>query len=377
MRILASGDHHFDEHSPRFSECQRVHAWMVEVAREEGIDLFLSSGDIYERASTPLERHAVAGWLAAMADVCPVVVAKGNHDRHLDCELLGRLRTRHPVIVEERAAVHRVADVAVAAVAWPDRAYLLAACGSQEATNNAMREALQDLLRGLGSELAEHNGPRILLGHFMVDGSVTSTGQPLLGQPINVGLADLALAGAQLGVMGHIHKVQSFDVNGGPHHYTGSPYRTDFGQLERKTILFAEFDGDSLAGVREIETPAARMVHLAGEFADGQLRVDELHYPSGAEVRVRYRVAPDAREAASRQAAELADSLRAAGAVSVKVEEQIIVEHRARAPEVAKAQSLRDKLDAYWASIGFDPGDRRESLLRKAAWLEEEVRDAA
>ena len=62
MRLLASGDHHFREHS-RFAEAIRVHSWMVDVARERKPDVFLSGGDVYESASTPLEREAVAGAL--------------------------------------------------------------------------------------------------------------------------------------------------------------------------------------------------------------------------------------------------------------------------------------------------------------------------
>jgi exonuclease SbcD len=356
---------------------------MVELVRKERIDLLVSGGDIYERASTSVERAFSSDWLIAMADVCPVVVAKGNHDRHRDCEILAKLRTRHPIHVEERAGVVVSGGVAVAAMAWPERASLLSEVGDTETTSNVMRDLTRDVLRGLGAELSRHDLPRVLLGHFMVDGSTTSTGQPLLGMPINVSLNDLALAGASLGVMGHIHKEQSFDVGGAPHLYVGSPFRTDFGQTERKVVVVAEFEGQKLVNLEYINTPCADLYQFvydwdgeAGFFTEGGVQVIEDMWPwlANSEVRLRYNVSASQREAASRAANETADKMRELGAVMVKVEERLHVVHRARAPEVATANGIVAKLEAHWRSIGFDPGSRRESILRKAVQLEMQAR---
>lgn len=369
MLILASGDHHFHERS-RFAECIRVHRWMAQLAREQKVDLFLSGGDVYERASTPVEREAVAEWLTSMAEVCPTVISKGNHDRARDVELMRRLRTKHPILVEERAGVHVVAGVAVAAIAWPEPAYLTAGAESSEAAATGIRGALTNVLRGLGTQLVEHDGPRILLGHLMVDGSVTSPGQPLLGLPINVGLADLALARAQLGIIGHIHKAQCFDVAGAPHWYTGSPFRTDFGQLETKLVLLAEFDRRGLVAVHEVPTPATPMVHVCGAYVGGQLEHDAPDQVRGAELRFRYSVPSEHREAAKALAEALRERWLADGAEHVQVEPEILVETRARMPEVARAVRPSEKLQAFWAAKGFDPGERREPLLQKFAELE-------
>lgn len=382
MRLLASGDNHFCRHL-RFAECIKVHAFMVEQARELKADAFLDSGDIFDAGSDPDERQAVADFTKAMAEVCPVVISKGNHDKPRDVALFRRLHTKHPVIVEEGAGVHYVAGAAIAAMAWPERAHLLAALGNSASADLGMREALQAVLRGLGQQLEQHDGPRILLGHFMVDGSVASTGQPLLGMPINVGLSDLALAQAHLTVMGHIHMAQRFELPGaGPAFYTGSPFRTDFGQIEKKTILFAEFDGQRLVETREIETPCAPMVHVSTGYdaEDAADRLDDLEdlAVQGAEVRLRYSVAADARDAGRAYAQAAAEVLRKQGAISVKVEEQVIATKRARAPEVARAVSIGDKLDAHWASIGFEPDQElREALHTQAQAFEQEVAHAS
>jgi exonuclease SbcD len=379
MRLLASGDNHFRK-GLRFEECCSVHDWMVDLARELKVDAFLDAGDVFDEASDPEERQAVAEFFTAMAEEAPVVVSKGNHDRPLDVALMRRLKTKHPVIVEERARVHHVAGAAIATMAWPERGNLLAALGSSAAADLGVRECLQAALRGLGLQLEAHDGPRILLGHFMVDGSLTSTGQPLLGMPINVGLADLSLARAGLTVMGHIHMAQRFELETGPAFYTGSPFRTDFGQLERKTVLFAEFDGQRLVQVEEIETPCAPMVHIDATYSPEHCSFSAHLVPgfNGAEVRFRYGVASEHRDAARQLARETADKYVAAGAVSVKVEEQVITTKRARAPEVARAVSIVDKLDAHWASVGYDPtAEHREQLHTLAREIEMEVAPCA
>lgn len=378
MKLIASGDHHWDEHE-RWDEALRVHGWMVNIIRDERPDVFLSGGDVYERASTPKERAAVADWLSAVAEVCPVVIAKGNHDRHLDCALLARLRTRHPVIVEERAGVHVVGGAAIATVAWPERVHLLAALGavSGDAVDVVVNDALCNVLRGLGDQLEAHDGPRILLGHFMCDGAETSTGQPLLGQPVRVGLADLALARSHLVLMSHIHKAQRFDAGGAPALYMGSPFRTTFGQLERKSVVVATFDGATLTELREVETPATPMVQLEyewtsdGMFCSGGAQLHEEQLPNllGAEVRFRFGVDADRREAAKAAAAQLKAEWLDMGAVNVKVEEEVRSVNRARAPEVSKAKTLEEKLSLLWQVRGFDPGPRREALLEKARGL--------
>lgn len=380
MKIIASGDHHFDMHS-RWSECQRIHDWIADLVETERPDLFASGGDLYERASTPTERAAVAAWLTRIAAVCPVVIAKGNHDRDLDLTLLAQLATVHPIIVEERAAVHYVAGFAIATVAWPSRSSLLAMAGDAAGADETAHAALRAVLLGLGAEMRDHQGPRVLLGHFMIDGSVTSTGQPLIGHAMNVGLADLGVVGADITIAAHIHAPQAWEFDTRPILYTGSPFRTSFGETEAKSVVVAEWDEAGVMTWRRVETPAAPMLHVTGEVRElgGVLRLVSEDYPEdaevqGAEVRVRYRVDADQRELGRREATEVAAALTEAGAVHVQVEEVVIPTTRARAPEVAAAPGLADKLRAYWDARGTTPNEERAAeLVRKAEGLDEEA----
>jgi DNA repair exonuclease SbcCD nuclease subunit len=405
MRILATGDDHISEHSKRWSECQKVHQWIVDVVQDEHIDLVLNGGDVYDGPSTPIDREFASDIFIRIGAHASQVVAKGNHDIYRDCQILAKLKTDHPIHVEERAGVVHMCGAAIGVMAWPERGGILASKMQlelgyydpaeltqsrlerrfgKEHVENVVRDSLQAVLRGLGSQLAEHNGPRVLLGHFMVNGAMTSTGQPLLGSPMNVSLDELALANAHIGLMSHIHMAQCFDVNGAPHHYSGSPYRTDYGQLEPKGVLIAEFDDATgkLIGTRFIESPCAKLEHVELWWEDDHFTPQQGGLPylavfpdlSNTELRLRYHVPVDQREAAERRANEIADAMRSNGVISVKIEPLTKATKRARAPEVAKAYAIRDKLLAYWPTIGFEPGNRMDALLVKASELEEQVR---
>jgi DNA repair exonuclease SbcCD nuclease subunit len=360
-RVLFSGDHHFDE-SSRFDECKRIHAWMVDVARENHVDLFLSGGDIYEHLSSIREREAVADWLTAMAEVCPVVAVKGNHDRTADARLMSRLESRHPIIVEEAASVHTVAGVAVAAVAWPNKASLAAATHGMagEQLDAVAREAYRAILMGLRPELAAHDGPKVLVGHWMVDGSKTSHGQPLIGGELNIGLADLVLPGADIVLCSHIHMPQEWQHDGTDVVMAGSPRRTAYGELETKSVVLVEW-GNGQMSWRRIPTPCTPMILIDAAFDDTLAWTEQ--DVTGAEVRLRINVPADQREAARHAANELREELLRRGAVMVKVEEQVDASVRARAPEVATATTLEDKLRAYWKAKGIDLGDREPRVL--------------
>lgn len=381
MKIAIIADSHFDEGS-RFDECVRIHDWIAEDAASRGCTSWLHAGDIYERKSTPKERASAADWVQRMADfVGPGVIVRGNHDAVGDLPLLGRLDTHGcGVSVVEDARVVRLGGVSVACLAWPRRGNLHSLLGAvdRDTVEAAAGDALRSVLRGLGEELAvsRPDDAKILLSHAMVRDSRTSTGQPLVGCDFELGLHDLALAKADFIALGHIHLGQDWDVGGAPAVYPGSPRRTAFGESEAKGYVVVEFDGSRLVGWERVETPATPMIHLEGDhFPDSGLELTGMEHwfrssLSGAEVRMRYRVQCDQRDAAKAAAGECRERFLAAGATNVKIEEQLLVEQRARAPEVAAAATLAEKLERFWGSKGFEPGARRDALLGKLGELE-------
>jgi len=370
--VMASGDHHFQE-GDRFDECKRIHRFVADEVERRRPALFLSAGDVFDRASTPTERLAAADFFAAVASVCPVVVVRGNHDRRLDCRIFDRIRAAHPVIVEEHAAVHVIAGIAVGAVAWPNRAAIAAMTGRPiggAALDVVAHEQIVAVLGKLGEELARHEGPRVVVGHFMVDGAAPSIGQPLQGQPISVTAEDLVIPGAPLVICGHIHRGQEWRVGDVEIAYTGSPYRTSFGETDDKSVILASFDGPRLAGWSRIATPARRMILLDATWSD---RLDA-EIPDGiedADVRLRYHVPDEQRGQAREAARDLVARLRTAGAHVPDPEERVIATARARAPRVAAASTLPDKIAASWEARGKTVAEpQRSRVLGLAAEIE-------
>ncbi len=386
MRTAIIADSHFDEGS-RFEECIRIHNWIADDVAERGVDLVLLSGDLYERKSTPNDRLAASAWIRRLAETAPVVIVRGNHDVLDDLPLLVRLDTNHPVHVEEAAGVVHVAGAAVGCLAWPRKGRLL----SQIAANVGLEEAgqiaavqLQNVIRGLGAEMAKHDGPRILLAHAMVRGSVTSHGQPLVGCDMELGLEDLALARADLYALGHIHMFQDWKIDDVPVVYPGSPRRTAYGEIEQKGYVVADFLGQRLTGWEFIPTPATPMFLLEDEWGaeeDGTFGwLAGLHGEpgsiAGAEVRFRYYVGADHREAAKAAAAVIKFSLEEQGAVAVKVEDVVRPTTRARAPEIVDAKGIDEKLRTLWKARDDVPEpERADRLLSLARTIEEEVRN--
>jgi exonuclease SbcD len=365
--VAVISDSHFCEHS-RFQECIRLHDWIARDVAERNPHVILLGGDLYERASTPNERRAAFWWLGRMASIAPVVIVRGNHDAIHDCELLSSLRTGCGIIVEEACGVHVVAGVAIACLAWPRKGELVARAPGVDAS-----DALRAVLSGMRAQVEEHAGPRVLLAHAMVRGSVTSTGQPMVGCDMELGLEDLALAGADFVALGHIHKHQAWEHGGVPVVYPGSPRRTSFGESESKGYVVAEVERGE-ASWEFVEAPATLMVDVEAEWAgDARGMVFHGNVPDvqGSEVRFRYHVDSDKRDAARVAATKWADQFRAEGAVLVQVEEQVATTVRARAPEVAAARTTADKLEALWASRGFDPGERRPRIMGRLSEIEE------
>lgn len=387
MRIALVSDSHWDETS-RFEECARVHDWIAEDIARQGVDLVLHGGDVFERKSTPAERAAFARWVRAVTEVAPLVIVRGNHDALGDLPLFSKLRTKHPVIVEEGAQVHRFGWCDVACLAWPRKAGVLALAQMTHAEGEqAAQEALRSVLRGMGHEMADSSAPRILLAHAMVSGSRTSTGQPLVGCDMELSISDLELCRADVVALGHIHKGQEWTAsNGAPVIYPGSPRRTAFGEAEPKGYTLIEMENRGAGGtlVTQQVTPCAPMLLVRGDYADGSLRLEQMHgtigyardviakYGTGSEIRLRYTVPSDQREAAKSAAATLRAAWIEQGAVLVKVEEEVIAETRARAPEIATATTTEAKLRAFWAARSTTPEpERAERLLSLVTSLEQ------
>lgn len=400
MRILCVADSQVDERS-RLEEHDRVMAFLCHRARETEPVAILHAGDVYERRATEIERRSVYDWID---DCLPaaVVIAAGNHDAigevdeverwfYFDGGSAGVFAREVPDVIDlgPRGPI-------VAVLPWPRRAELvryLERSGTKptaEETDAAGVALVRDVLRGLRAELdsrAAPDQPRILLAHLDVVEHKVGADQPSRSSGIRIGVDDLLLAGCDAVILGHVHRHQSWELvreDGAivPVVYCGSPRRTAYssGDAEVKGIVELTFNGRTPSWSL-IPTPATPMLlvearYVVEETLTGSRGVlvgaEVTDDVTGAEIRLRYSVRPEHREEARHAAEEWANRARARGAAQVVTDEAPVPTARARAPEVAAAPTVAEKVRVVLASRGV-PQERIERVAALAREIEEVV----
>ncbi len=369
-RVAFLTDLHFDLGS-RWEETLRLARWAVTTLGDIKPDVIAIGGDVFERRPLPIEVHAVAAWIAELADIAPIVGCYGNHDVPESLHPMNLLEARHPIRIVDRPELMTVAGIEFALLPWPRKAQLLAASVAHNVSAPELAgDALRAILRGFG---ARSDLPRCFVGHVQLSGARVSTGQPLApGADFELSLQDLELCKADLYLCGHVHLPQSIGMIGTAEVlYGGSFRRTTFGETEEKSIVLAEFAANG-AKVTRIPIPCTPMLLI--DLTDAEVELPDV---TGAEIRLRYEVKAEDREQARRIAEEHRDAMLALGALHVKLEECVISEQRARSPGIAKAKSLAEKLELLWTARGFEPGARREDLFAKANEIEAEIKEIA
>jgi DNA repair exonuclease SbcCD nuclease subunit len=393
------GDVHLQATSPRNPDrLQAFDQILTEGLQLPHLAAWLIPGDLFHARSTIDDRNALAERLVRMAAVAPVVLVRGNHDAYGDLEIFARLKAAWPVVVVTRPMVLSVPcatgeTAAIACLPYPDKVGLVAAGVEPSAVSPTAAALLDVIFMQLAHELEV---PRVsgaiplFLGHANIRGAIASTGQPQIGLEQEIDRLSLERLPVLYCGLNHIHKPQ--EVGTGV--YAGSIAAMDHGETEAKSYVVLETerqaDGSWAATWtrRPIHTPP--MFHIDGELTrEGfQPDHDEWMCPAcsgtgdnasasegvciaccgsgrrrwdGCDVRVRYRYKASERAAFSE--ATVRDLF--VGALRLKVEGVAVADRNLRAPEVAAAKTLPEKLAAYFKTDSLSP-----SLAAKLALLE-------
>lgn len=400
--ILALGDSQRDPRC-RAAEHDRVLAFIADQVEMLHPTVVAHGGDWTERASTHEDREVIFGWCQRVTKVAPLVTVEGNHEEPGFVEEMRRLATEHPIAAASRAGVALVGGVAWALMPWPSRASIAAhaealfgAVPSADMVTETANALLERILRTLGVMLDQFGPdvPRVLLIHAEPAVYTLDPDQPdHVAQGMKIATEDMVRwTNVDLALVSHIHcpsdvTVVRDDGVSVPVILVGSPRRTAYakGELVEKGVVWVEFEGRTPTW-RRIPTPATPMQLLEatwGTDADGLpafdfggVQLGEMR--PGTEIRFRYSVTADRREAADAAALELAEEWRALGAGDVKLDPVTEPVTRARAPEVATAPTLQGRIEATWAAMGETAPavGRRPRLLELALAVAAEGRAA-
>ena len=244
----------------------RVEKFFDDVASiyaENHCDGIVDLGDTTDdRSSIPLPTLEVLGAGIAKVPDGEHWKITGNHEQYLrDASVNNRRLFEHRFHVVDDRRIQMMGDWAAFFVSYP--------------ANHA------ELSEWLVKEARRIRAPKVLFGHFQVEGSYYQTGQALTGIPQAV-LKDFSLV-----MLGHIHLPQSLTPK---IHYVGSPFQQDWGEVGQPKRV----------GIVNTNTMKVEWVPMTGYPEYRLVPLDEFEKVADESSEHRYRVNLNSHEEAER-----------------------------------------------------------------------------
>ncbi|MGH2573828.1 MAG: exonuclease SbcCD subunit D [Actinomycetota bacterium] len=290
MRLLHTGDWHVGKAIRGRSRAEEFHEALQEVvgiALQEGVDVVLVAGDLYEHRSPAPEADALVFEALVLLHEAGIrmVAIPGNHDSAIRLEALARLLAPIGVTMVPRVVppdrgglveIHaRDGDEAamIACVPFvPERRF-----GDAAALFRATEDWYQSYAEGMGRLLGAMTEPfrddrvNVLLAHLFTDGAIPGGGEHQITIGIEYAVSPSRLpATASYVALGHVHRPQSVRGAPSPTRYSGSLLQLDFGETEQtKSVAIVEASAGRPAKVREVALSAGRrLLDLEGGLDD-------------------------------------------------------------------------------------------------------------
>ena len=297
LRILHTSDWHLGRAlygRRRYHEFAAFLDWLVQVIEEQGVDVLLLAGDVFDNASPSTQAQALyygfLGRVATATGCGQVVVIAGNHDsptllnapgeilKALDIHVVGTLsedgRGEVLVLKDEEQSPRLI----VAAVPYPrDRDLRDSAAGeSVEDKERKLVLAIGEHYRRVGLLAEEARAglaeppPLIALGHLFAAGGRTVEGDGVRGLYIgSLGQMPAAIFPPNFDyvALGHLHQPQIVAGNESIR-YCGAPLAMTFAEAAReKSVILLEYH-DGRRKITPLEVPVfQRLERVSGDWA--------------------------------------------------------------------------------------------------------------
>jgi exonuclease SbcD len=361
---------------------------IVGYALENDADLVIFAGDAFKtRDPDPTQQREFARRIKKLADRLPVFMLVGNHDipgmaarataidifRTLEVPNVTVGRTIGSAVVQTRRG-----PVFLGWVPFPVRSRLLAQDehrgASVEQLDQAVESILTTSLEDLARQAAEHDMPRVLVGHFSVGGAVYGSERSvMLGRDLVIQKSALANPAWDYVALGHIHKHQNLTPKTAtglpPVVYSGSLERVDFGEeVEAKGFCWLHLArGNTFWRFQEVNARPFRTVRVDARPAEDPtaavLAAIDPERIAGAVVRVQVCLREDQQAAFRRREVEQALApASSVAAISLEVERETRLQSLGLRPE---SLTPRQWLERYLAAR-HKPPERIERLLNAA-----------
>ena len=204
---------------------------VVAYAISHDADLVIFAGDAFKtRDPDPTQQREFARRIKHLADQIPVFMLVGNHDipgmaaRATSIDIFRTLEVPNIVVgrkIDAQVIETKRGPVFLGWVPFPVRNRLIAQEEHRGASVEELDRAVETLVSGelaeLARQAAEHDMPRVLVGHFSVSGATYGSERSvMLGRDLVVQKSALADPAWDYVALGHIHKHQNLTANETP-----------------------------------------------------------------------------------------------------------------------------------------------------------------
>lgn len=295
MRLLHTSDWHVGKKirgRSRHDEHMAVLDEIVQITREQAVDVVLVAGDLFETASpTPEAEALVYRTLLALAqEATHVAVITGNHDN------ARRLAAIRPLL--ELGNVHLASEprgpndggvlgvdvdgelLNLALLPFVSQRGIIRSTELMEGAAfehaNAYADRMRTLLELLTEDFDEH-AVNVVMGHAFVHGGTMGGGERLAHLVEEYAITAQSFpATASYVALGHLHRPQKI-AGPSPIHYCGSPLQLDFGESgEPNQVNVVDVAPGTPAAVSAIPLANGRpLVTMAGTLDDLRVRAGE------------------------------------------------------------------------------------------------------
>ena len=297
MRILHTGDWHVGKKLGRIDrskETEGVLDELVEVARDQTVDLVLVAGDLFDRGLPPFASlRLVLETLVRLADTGARVVAiPGNHDSPELFEVLtphlvhSNVTLVHKVLRPEQGGVVTIPSrdgtetAQVACFPFLHESTVVEWAQEGEEKHKSYADRIRDICKAYSDSMMRTGGNKtvdLLAAHFMVHGAVPSGSE----RELHIGEAYMARENAVPNVhyaaLGHIHQAQGAPGSADRARYCGSLMQLDFGEAgQDKGVVVVDVTPGGRRKIEEIPITAGRpLVRLRGTLDEITVQKDD------------------------------------------------------------------------------------------------------
>lgn len=344
---------------------------VIDVSKASNPDLIIFAGDAFKsRTPNPTLVTHFAHKIQALADIAPVVMVVGNHDR----QRAGSERRHSISLYTELAARHQIIVAEDVATYYMDCAWIVALPWLYDVTLDGIYDRLDKAL----DSIQDNGKPVILAAHCMAEGCVMDSGFVCdLGrtakglQDDNLVIPKSLLCDPDLWdyvALGHLHKHQVL-CDRPPVVYSGSIERVTWGERDGpKGFIIADVDKGG-ASWKFVDVQVAPMIELSLGYKElGKLEDMDLE---GAIVRLTIQLSgktstSKAYRGAAGILANTGCRIDVINVVTPQVERTRIQTWH------VEGMTTMELLDAYFEDAGIDP-KRKRILLDAAKGLIEEA----